>query len=61
MSFESRATIEAPKAVVWDAVRQGWYDTAALNTPFEAGSSLETSVDIPDFLPEKLRRKLHDT
>lgn len=59
MSFESHTTIDTSPAGVWEAIERGWRD-AASDTAFHAGNTIETGVEIPDFFPEKLRRKLGD-
>lgn len=57
MSFESHTTIDASPTEVWEAIERGWRD-AASDIAFEAGNTVETGIEIPEFFPEKLRRKL---
>lgn len=58
MGFKSESTIGAPRAAVWDTVEMGWYE--ASGDPLQRGSSIETQVEIPELIPEALRRKLGD-
>lgn len=59
MGFRSESTIGAPRAAVWDTVEMGWYE--ASGDPLRRGSSMEAQIEIPELIPEALRRKLGDS
>lgn len=56
MGFTSESTIGAPRAVVWDTVEMGWYE--ASGDPLQHGGTMETQIEVPELIPEALRRKL---
>ena len=56
MGFKSESMIGAPRTAVWDTIEASWYE--ASGNQLQRGSSLETQVEIPDLLPDVLRRKL---
>lgn len=59
MGFRSESTIGTPRTAVWDTIEASWYE--ASGNQLQRGSSLETQVEIPDLLPEALRRKLGES
>lgn len=56
MGFRSESMIDAPRTVVWDTIEMNW--SQAADNQLRHGSHMETQVEIPDLLPEALRRKL---
>lgn len=56
MGFRSEAMIDAPRTAVWDAIEMHWRQ--ATDDQLQHGGHLETQIEIPDLIPEALRRKL---